>query len=189
MFDCTRVCTSCPARCMSLMSFLLYIFWPDDYLISSVNDFGDSGDDFSVTWFVIKNPNMIAPTKRPNISIGPSHSNRVFNECRVEGSFDDINGFICVYSVQTKDLRLIFVKHDRDVSYFCLRGERSALVTEEVSFFIFEWDNNTRTILSQGIECLLLFVCPLFKFGTVVEVIKVFDTTLLKINSCWVRII
>ena len=41
---------------------LLYFIRPDNYLISSVNDFGDSVDDLSIAWFVIKNPNIIAPT-------------------------------------------------------------------------------------------------------------------------------
>ena len=36
--------------------------------------------DFSVARFIIKNPNIIAPTKRPNINIGAAHSNTVFHE-------------------------------------------------------------------------------------------------------------
>ena len=67
--------------------------WPNDYFISSINCFGDSVDDFSVARFIIKNPNLIAPTKRPNINIGAAHSNAVFNEGRVKRTLNDVNGF------------------------------------------------------------------------------------------------
>ena len=63
------------------------------FLLTSIDDFGDSTVDFSVARFIIKNPNIIAPTKRPNINIGPTHSNTVLQESGVKRSFNDINGF------------------------------------------------------------------------------------------------
>ena len=73
--------------------FLFYFTWPDDNLISSVKRLGDSVDDFSVARFVIINPNIISPTKRPNINILAAHSNRVLHEGGIERPFNDVDRF------------------------------------------------------------------------------------------------